>query len=720
VTVAADILPTYRARVREPDRSGHAERDGVRVYWELHGDGEQTVFLLNTWPTAHSRMWKQQVPYLARQFRVLTVDARGNGLSDRPAEPRAYAAQEHALDVLAVMDESDTERATVVSIGASTIPHLLFAAQHPERNEGAILSGPFYPAGEPFAEWMTNAFNERRDRYEGAQLYSRHAIAEDYPRFVEFWLKRAFVEPHCTRCVEFGLEQSAETSPDVVVAAADAGGLEQADCLADVIAPERLRSLGRAVRCPVLVVVGDSDWHTPPHWSRALADDTGGRLLTFEGLGHGLPGRWPVRFNLAVRDFVDGLRPRSEAAAAHRRNGRPRALFVSSPIGLGHAQRDVAIARELRTLVPGLEIDWLAQDPVTRVLERSGERIHPASGALASESAHFVRESGEHELHCFHAFRRMDEILCANYMLFRDVVRSQQYDVWIGDEAWEVDHHLHENPSEKTAPFVWLTDFVGWLPVDGDESERELAADYNAEMVGHIAANPELRDRALFIGEPDDIVPEPLGPDLPGIRDWTEAHFDFAGYVLPFDPDELGDRRALRRELRLDPDRPLIVASVGGSGVGLGLLRLIAEGFRMLREEAPDAHMLLVCGPRIDPELIEPVEGMEVRGYVHDLFRTLACCDLGVVQGGLSTTMELASTGRPFLYFPLRRHCEQSIHVDHRLRRHGAGRRMDFDTSTPESVAAAMGAELGREVGYRPVADGGARRAAERIAELLA
>src|SRR4029077_1271903 len=57
-----------------------------------------------------------------------------------------------------------------------------------------------------------------------------------------------------------------------------------------------------------------------------------------------------------------------------------RALFVSSPIGLGHAWRDVAIAEELRRAVQGLEIQWLAQEPVTRVLEQRGEAIHPASG----------------------------------------------------------------------------------------------------------------------------------------------------------------------------------------------------------------------------------------------------------------------------------------------------------------------------------------------------
>src|SRR3954462_14122177 len=142
-----------------------------------------------------------------------------------------------------------------------------------------------------------------------------------------------------------------------------------------------------------------------------------------------------------------------------------RALYVSSPIGLGHAQRDVAIARELRALVADLHIDWLAQDPVTRVLEAEGERIHPASPHLASESGHFESESAEHDLHCFHAFRRMDEVLVANFMTFADAVRDEPYDLWVGDEAWEVDHFLHENPELKTAAYAWLTDFIGWLPM---------------------------------------------------------------------------------------------------------------------------------------------------------------------------------------------------------------------------------------------------------------
>ena len=100
------------------------------------------------------------------------------------------------------------------------------------------------------------------------------------------------------------------------------------------------------------------------------------------------------------------------AAAATPETGAP----DLSPIGLGHAWRDVAIARELRALVPELEIDWLAQDPVTRVLEACGEWIHPASRLLANESRHIAAEAHGHELNVFQAWRRMDEILLANFM----------------------------------------------------------------------------------------------------------------------------------------------------------------------------------------------------------------------------------------------------------------------------------------------------------------
>src|SRR4029079_19734221 len=209
---------------------------------------------------------------------------------------------------------------------------------------------------------------------------------------------------------------------------------------------------------------------------------------------------------------------------------RRRALYISSPIGLGHAQGDVAIADELRKLHPDLDIDWLAQHPVTAVLETHAEGIHPLSAEPASERAHIAAESSGHALNAFQAIRRMDEILVNNFMVFQDAVEEGEYDLVVGDECWVVAHYLPEHPELKRTAFAWMTDFVGWLPMpEGGDREADLTADYNAEMIEHVERFHPIRTRAVFVGEPDDIVPDDFGPGLPQIRDWTEQHYQFSG-----------------------------------------------------------------------------------------------------------------------------------------------------------------------------------------------
>jgi UDP:flavonoid glycosyltransferase YjiC (YdhE family) len=133
----------------------------------------------------------------------------------------------------------------------------------------------------------------------------------------------------------------------------------------------------------------------------------------------------------------------------------------------------------------------------------------------------------------------------------------------------------------------------------------------------------------------------------------------------------------------------------------------------------PELRMVVVTGPRIDPASLPSPDGLEVRGYVPRLDRHLGACDLAVVQGGLSTCMELTVNKRPFLYFPLRHHFEQNFHVRHRLDRYGAGRCMDFGASPPEVIADAMVEELNRPVAYGDVEPDGATRAAALIGALL-
>jgi len=484
--------------------------------------------------------------------------------------------------------------------------------------------------------------------------------------------------------------------------------------------------LCRSLDCPVLVIGGDQDKIVPPERMRRIAELTNAELLVIEGGGHAPHVRYPVAVNHAIRDFAGRLapRPRQPAAWPATHGRRRRALWVSSPIGLGHVQRDLAIARALRQRVPDLEIHWLAQPPVTEVLAGAGEIIHPASAAQVSESAHWESESADHDLPAFYAFRRMDEILCANYLLFDDVVRDTRYDLWVGDESWEIDYFLHENPERKIAPYVFMTDVVGFLPTDsGDAREARLCADYNADSIEKRERFPRLRDLSMFIGSFDELPDCPFGPGLPQIRSWSQRWFSSVPYVLPFNPDAYRDRAGLRRRLGYPENQPLLVAAVGGTAVGINLLELTCDAFARLRKQVPDARMLLVTGPRIDPRLLPDIEGMDKRGYVPDLFEHLACADAAVVQGGLSTTMELVATGRPFIYFPLRRHWEQQHFVAHRLDHYRAGLRMDYATTTADDLATAMRAALaqnGTGPGYRKIPRGGAGRAAARIAPLLA
>jgi predicted glycosyltransferase len=405
-----------------------------------------------------------------------------------------------------------------------------------------------------------------------------------------------------------------------------------------------------------------------------------------------------------------------------RAQSRPRrALYLSSPIGLGHARRDLAIAQQLRQRHPDLQIDWLTQHPVTRVLEEAGERVHPASAWLANESAHIEEESGEHDLHVFQALREMDEILVNNFMVFNDVVEETPYDLVIGDEAWDVDYFLHENPELKRFSFAWMTDFVGFLPMpDLGEREAFLTADYNAEMLEQRARFKRIRDAQVFVGNPEDVVDESFGPGLPNIRDWTVANYEFAGYVTGFDPPSAEEVARSRAELGYGDADVLCIVAVGGSGVGEPLLRRVLDAVPLARARLPELRFLVVTGPRIDPSVLPAVDGADVRGYVPDLYLRMAAADVAVVQGGLTTTMELTAARVPFVYVPLRHHFEQQFHVRHRLERYQAGQCASYDeVSDPEWLAEALVKLAGTDVASRPVESGGAARAAELLAELL-
>ncbi|SHN43398.1 alpha/beta hydrolase [Cryptosporangium aurantiacum] len=712
-------------KARTADAEGYVEVGGVKIHYEVAGSGGPTILLLPTWTIIHKQFWKLQVAYLARHHRVVTYDGPGNGASDRPAEPAAYDQAAQVAYALAVLDATHTDRAVVVSLSRAANWALELAAVHPARVLGAVFIGPAVALGgrHPARDAALRRFDAPppdlapsavphlgRDPGEHWAKYNRTYWQEHYDDFLWFFFGQCLPEGRSTKPIEDAVCWGRETTAAVLSVEANA------------IRPGRTTIEGwcAQVSVPTLVVHGEEDRVIPARVGERLADLLGAEYVPIVGGGHLPLVRDPVRINLLLHDFADRVGPRVRTTRRWTtgRTRPRRVLYLSSPIGLGHARRDLAIATALREQRPDVEIDWLAQHPVTRVLAQAGERVHPASGWLVNESAHVESEAAEHDLHCFEALRRMDEILVANFQVFFDVVTEGQYDLVVGDEAWEVDHFLHENPELKRFAYAWFTDFVGYLPMpDGGAREALVAADYNAEMIEHIARYPRVRDRAIFVGDPEDVVPDRFGPGLPRIADWTREHYAFSGYVSTGAAPT--DREELRAALGYRPDERVCVVTVGGSGVGHHLLRRVADAFPAAARSVPGLRMIVVTGPRIAAGAVPERPGLEIREYVPDLPLHLAACDLAVVQGGLTTCMELTAAGRPFVYVPLRHHFEQNVHVPHRLDRYGAGRRLHYEDLTPETLAAVIAQEIGRDVRYRPVATDGAQRAATLLADLV-
>ncbi len=284
--------PREQTRARYPDEEGYVERDGVRLFYEVYGNGEPTVFLLPTWSIIHSRHWKMQIPYLARHCRVLVFDGRGNGRSDRPLS--GYEEREFAADALAVMDATQTERAVLVSLSLGAQRALLLAAEQPERVDGAVFVCPSVPLGDPLPERTLHSWDEDLATDEGWAKYNRWYWLRDYRGFLEFFFSRMFTEPHSTKPIEDCVGWGLETTPETLVATQLGEGLDA----------ETARELAGRVRCPVLVIQGTEDAITGPGRGIALAEATGGKLVLLEGSGHGPHVRDPVKVNLLLRDFV--------------------------------------------------------------------------------------------------------------------------------------------------------------------------------------------------------------------------------------------------------------------------------------------------------------------------------------------------------------------------------------------------------------------------------
>ena len=491
-------------RAKQPDTSGFIERDGVRVYHETYGSGPATILMLPTWSVLDSSHGRFQLADLSRHYRVVTFDGRGNGRSDRPADPAAYAGGEFVQDALAVLDATETDRAVMVACSVATFWMLQLAAEHPERVMGVVASGTNLPLGPAEDQLDMGPFAD-------PEYWRTH-----YEEFLRFFFSHVWTEPHSENliesCVATGLGTTAETLINTVGS--------------NPMSEEEALDLIHRTRCPWLVIHGEGDEVQPHVRAERLAREAGGSLVTLAGAAHCSGNRDPVRFNLLVREFTDAVLGRPAMRRTWRRAAsRPRSVLMVSGDGADTVTRDLAIVSALRQRRPELRIEWLADASARAVLVQHGEAIHPASAQLGSPPAPATDS--------FSAWREADELHLLTFTVLHDLVADDPVDLVVADQAWGVDHHLHENPELKSFAYAWVTDAIGWLPEpDADDRRRHLMVDANAGMVEQVERYPRVRDDAIYLGGgPGDLSDVPLGPDLPSARGWARDRFAFVGQL---------------------------------------------------------------------------------------------------------------------------------------------------------------------------------------------
>jgi len=397
----------------------------------------------------------------------------------------------------------------------------------------------------------------------------------------------------------------------------------------------------------------------------------------------------------------------------------PKILFISGSIGLGHVTRDLAIARELRVQYPQAEISWLAAHPASQVIEEKGETLLPEAAFFANDniSAEQAAETG-YRLNLLNYLLKAKGTWKQNVEVFRQVVEEKQFDLIVADEAYEIKMALSSGKVQIDIPFVMIYDFIGNASVSWNPLEKLGTYLWNRKWArfGDFFHDP--KNIALFIGQPEDIPDTRLGFRLPNRRELAIKVCHFVGYVLPFDPADYADRAAIRARLGYGQET-LIICSIGGTSVGKDLLELCGQAFPIIQEKIPDARMILVCGPRLSPDLLNVPEGVEIKGYLPALYEHFAACDLAIIQSGNTSILELTALRRPFICFPLKGHFEQELYLPQRLARHQSGVRMHFSRTTPEILAEAVIKNLNTEPTWPAIPTDGAKKAAEAISRLL-
>jgi UDP:flavonoid glycosyltransferase YjiC (YdhE family) len=389
-------------------------------------------------------------------------------------------------------------------------------------------------------------------------------------------------------------------------------------------------------------------------------------------------------------------------------------LFISSSVGLGHVYRDLAIAKELRNLKPDIDLYWLAEPPVTQVLTEAGERVLPEIITKANTfTANLSDDKNQFNLIKYaYAMNNYAPTVVEGYT---KIIHREKFDLVIGDETYELSIINGKNPELIDWPFIMIWDFVKAYPMTNSPMDRMIAWIMN-NKVYKFKENPKYPN--IFLGQIEDIADERLGLFQINGRDWGRKYCTFVGYPVHFNPTLYSDPAEMKKRLGYGRE-PLIICAIGGTGAGVGLFDLCAKAYPLIKAKIPNVKMVMVAGPSFNIKSLNVPDGIEIRGYVPRLFEHFAACDLAIVLGGGTSTLELAALKRPFINFPLERHFEQMVQVAGMLERYKAGVKMFYSKTTPEMLAEEAAANIGKKVECLDFPMDGCKKAAEVIAKFI-
>ena len=289
-------------RARYPDHEGFVDRDGVKVGYEVYGQGAPAAFLVPSYPITHARSWKGVIPFLSRHVTCVTTDGRGTGRSDRPHESESYGPEQVDADLVAVLGAAGVGRSVVIAHCHAVAWALRLAADHPELVTGVVAISPGIAVApghdytvEPERCWPDDVGDPTEWGMRNRQFWRTD---DGYRKWVEFFFDQQLPEPHSTKHYEDTVSWALDTEPEAMIAERE-GRRAPTGSEAD--------ELCRRVQCPTLVIHGSDDRCQPLERGRRVAELTGGELVVLDGAGHLPHGRDPVKVNRLIHCFVDEI-----------------------------------------------------------------------------------------------------------------------------------------------------------------------------------------------------------------------------------------------------------------------------------------------------------------------------------------------------------------------------------------------------------------------------